>query len=417
MGRAPSFAFVLMCFVPGCPGGTESAREPTPAEERAPTPAKGPESAPRTGQDASPPTSPTGPLLGRRALGTDAATKSARLNVGGFRQIQRGRASKARELLEEALAADPDNATAAYNLACVHAREKTDDRAAELLIAALRGNLPRFGPRMEGDPDLLRLRRGPAWPRVTKERDTLRAAWATALGEPGAVLLIGAKRTVSPDMPSPDGDYSRGRLYFFHATSGRVLPLTSRPSAAGFVVNVATKSVHAIEWRAIEVANDVDPMTYQEVAVTSVDLTTLESSTAHLGARATTASVHVHEGKAYGEATRYHPAEAREEHVSFEVHVGGSKRAERPRPAPPAAAGALAPRARRADVLGSASPEEVTGEGAERCLALTSGRLCQRALEGSPSFFDLLYRPADGPERSVGTKLPIIQIGRGVAGP
>jgi hypothetical protein len=67
-------------------------------------------------------------------------------------------------------------------------------------------------------------------------------------------------------------------------------------------------------------------------------------------------------------------------------------------------------------MLGGTTSDELTGDASEQCLELDGGRLCRRALSGSAELFDLVHRPSAGGERTVGERLAVLQMGRGLDG-
>jgi non-specific serine/threonine protein kinase len=73
-----------------------------------------------------------------------------------------GARGRGQEWAERALAADPEDASVCYNVACLYALERRPERAIELLERALRAG---FAHRdwIERDPDLASVREEPGY--------------------------------------------------------------------------------------------------------------------------------------------------------------------------------------------------------------------------------------------------------------
>lgn len=139
---------------------------------------------------ADPPVAAEG-ALGSSAAHPDPSGPARRQNIAALRHHRAGRFAQARDGFRRALAEAPDYPIARYNLACALSRLGEVDAAARELEALLASDLPRFGPRLDEDPDLLNLRASAAGATLRARVQALRTAWAGALAAGVPVTITG----------------------------------------------------------------------------------------------------------------------------------------------------------------------------------------------------------------------------------
>jgi tetratricopeptide (TPR) repeat protein len=87
--------------------------------------------------------------------------------LGGI-HLKQGRYEDARRYIEEAIAADPNDMVAHYNLACLFVKDNKNDQAVEELGKAIAAGFHQADD-MENDPDLAKLKSSAAFKQLVKD--------------------------------------------------------------------------------------------------------------------------------------------------------------------------------------------------------------------------------------------------------
>ena len=267
---------------------------------------------------------PPGPPLGRETLLVADGPEARRLNTMGLTMLRKDLVDRAGGKFEKALEKDPGYAAAAYNLSCALSRQGKLERSAEMLLTALGGAFPRFGPKVDEDRDLEPLRQSDHWSGVQEAREELAAAWREALASPGTFLLVSEpKKLLDPyGYVIREDDDQRGTLWFHHEDSGRFLPLSFGGIAAGFVLDPEAGAVHVMQWNRQIMEADTIPAQYTGISVVTVDLEELTTSKTSVPGSATGLVLYVHDASATLRRAWYQEAMAREYWITTTVHEG-----------------------------------------------------------------------------------------------
>ena len=260
------------------------------------------------------------PALGFSKLGTDDDSDVARLNKEGLSMLKKKKLDKARELFEQVLEADPEHSTAAYNLACVHARQGENGPAAQMLARALQLNLPRWAKKMEKDKDLKKLQGTPEWESVLESKEQFESALKEVVTRPGAFVLFGRRMRVG-DPSFKDFATTRGDLYFFHLESRRFIPVAADRDVAGFYLDRENKKVWTIHWKDMGAETDIVPIMYLGMRLSVLGLEAFETSKIK-GTGQAAAVFYMHEGKPFFKTIEFDEAEFTETWITGEVSGG-----------------------------------------------------------------------------------------------
>ncbi len=315
-------ALVIGGLSASCKGKATTTGEPAVEEKAAETDEAGEEKKEAAADEAAEerkdePKKSDLPAMGFSKLGTDDDSDAARLNKEGLSMLKKKKLDKARELFEQVLEADPEHSTAAYNLACVLARQGENGPAAQMLARALELNLPRWAMSMEKDKDLKKLQTAPEWQSVLESRQKYQSALKEIVTRPGAFVLFGRKMRIG-DPGFKDFAYTRGDLYFFHLASQRFIPIIAERDTAGFYLDRENKKVWTIHWKDMGAETDIIPIMYEGMHLRVLELVTLQTSKIK-GTGQAAAVFYMHEGKPFFKTIEFDGAEFTETWITGEV--------------------------------------------------------------------------------------------------
>lgn len=270
------------CKSPPPDGRDEPDPEQPAAAEEAPAPsgADTPADPPEQEAEAQKPTSQEGPSL--VALGQP----QARLKVNPpapvlYRKAKKARKDDddetARQLLDQALEADPHFAWALLLRARLHMDDGEKQKCLEKLERLVAYNYMEYVPRIQRRGWLEPLRQDEElWPAFQEKVEAYRQAWIEALDGPGAFFIQSQYKNVQQtDLEGEDVDlrWKRGSLVFWSKDLGRHLVLGEYTDVAGFLHDRNSGKLVFIRWDAHP---DLTPGMMGVITAQRMDLTTLE---------------------------------------------------------------------------------------------------------------------------------------------
>lgn len=270
--------------------------------------------------------------IGLESPDPDHGEVDATVMISVKAHIIKGDMESAKEKLGEILEQTPGNLEALYTKAELLLRERSMEETIPILERLLAARFPEYAGRTFEMPSVKRLEEESPrdWTRLVHARESARRAWADAMSGPGAFLLVAP--------PYPEGNLGdaeadrlhRGWVVFLDTETGRFLPLTSRSSVAGFLLDRAERRLHTLSWRSHDREQRDDegeiirPALLQGVSVTTVDLTTFETSrSVGLGADLVEARLSARSGHLLATVVRLGFEDSEGKETSYEIDTAG----------------------------------------------------------------------------------------------
>jgi hypothetical protein len=151
--------------------------------------------------------------------------------------------SAIRKQAEDAIGKDPQHLDARYLLGVALAKVGEPAAAVEHLVAALAGDLYKYGPQLDKDEDLKEFFATPHGASVREVRAKIKAEYDRRIA--AGVWLVARRSTFKwPAKPGVENAFTRGELYAFDRETKRYLRLShTEHQVAGFVRSAAGNEV------------------------------------------------------------------------------------------------------------------------------------------------------------------------------